>query len=371
MGQNECTMSNVIKYFFRLLGLIIFIFLLYVLIGLIHATLGDYQPEEIIDLKAEGSTDLKVISDSTLSVMIWNIGYGGLGDDSNFFYDHGGFFLSNGKMIRAPQQLVEKNVKGITQLVDANKADFYLFQEVDLDSKRSYHTNQLDVLQKTLPEYVSSYAKNLDVTRIPIPLLEFWRVYGKAKSGLASFSKYQPKASTRYQLPGAFAWPDNVFTLDRCLGVSRFDLANGKELVLVNVHNSAYDKDGTLKKQQMAYLKDFLVNEYEKGNYLIAGGDWNQCPPYFKFDGFMPQEKVEGEYNIDGEFLPEGFQFIYDTTTPTIRSVENIYERGKTFVTLIDFFLISPNLKATKIKGINQQFQFSDHQPVYMEVELQ
>jgi endonuclease/exonuclease/phosphatase family metal-dependent hydrolase len=32
--------------------------------------------------------------------------------------------------------------------------------------------------------------------------------------------------------------------------------------------------------------------------------------------------------------------------------------------------LISPNLTAKQVKTIDQQFRFSDHQPVWMEVEL-
>jgi len=71
--------------------------------------------------------------------------------------------------------------------------------------------------------------------------------------------------------------------LDRCFLVNRYPLKNGKELLIVNTHNSAYD-NGTLKKQEMAFLKQWLLDENNKGNYIVVGGDWNQCPPRFKPD---------------------------------------------------------------------------------------
>ena len=36
--------------------------------------------------------------------------------------------------------------------------------------------------------------------------------------------------------------------LDRCFLISRLGLDNGKELVLINVHLSAYDQGGTIRR---------------------------------------------------------------------------------------------------------------------------
>ncbi|MEL6867856.1 MAG: endonuclease/exonuclease/phosphatase family protein, partial [Bacteroidota bacterium] len=144
-----------------------------------------------------------------------------------------------------------------------------------------------------------------------------------------------------------------------------------KELVVINIHNSAYDSGGVLKAQQMAYLKEFVQAEYANGHYIVAGGDWNQCPPYFRYDGFSPTKEADPPTaNIAADFLPEDWQWVYDPTMPTVRHNQKVYKAGETFVTLIDFFLISPNLRAIKVKGVNHNFQASDHQPVWMEVEL-
>ncbi|MEL6925090.1 MAG: endonuclease/exonuclease/phosphatase family protein, partial [Bacteroidota bacterium] len=144
-----------------------------------------------------------------------------------------------------------------------------------------------------------------------------------------------------------------------------------KDLVVLNIHNDAYDASGDLKQIQLEYLRDLAKAEYEKGNYVLVGGDWNMVPPYFKYDGFI--KNPDGKYfqhNIPAELMPADWQWIYDPTEPTNRKTNTKYEPGKTFVTLIDFYLLSPNLKALQVKTIDQAFEFSDHQPVRLKVVL-
>src|SRR5207249_144599 len=106
-----------------------------------------------------------------------------------------------------------------------------------------------------------------------------WSAMGHVESGVLSFTRFQPQEATRYSLPGEFGWPKRPFWLDRCLLLFRFNLPSGKQLIVINQHLEAYDEGGSVKKLEMAFLKDLLLKEYEKGNYIIVGGDWNQCPP--------------------------------------------------------------------------------------------
>lgn len=46
----------------------------------------------------------------------------------------------------------------------------------------------------------------------------------------------------------------------------------------MNLHLEAYD-DGEGKEAQTAMLLQILQEEYVKGNYVIAGGDFNQSFP--------------------------------------------------------------------------------------------
>ncbi|MCB0644854.1 MAG: endonuclease/exonuclease/phosphatase family protein [Phaeodactylibacter sp.] len=362
---------KLLKRFFRWLGLLLLLFLVYVAAVLIHGTMTDFQPEAELALPSTQKAEQEVIEDSVLSFVTWNIGYCGLGARSDFFYDTGGMLYSGGKMVRSSKDLVVDYLNGAKSFLRSNQADFYLFQEVDWDSKRSYGLNQFELLGAELPGFSGWFAVNYLSPRVPIPILEPWKAYGRTNSGLATFAWYEAEESTRYQLPGDYPWPTRIFQLDRCAAVHRFALANGKELVVVNVHNSAYDKGGVLKKQQMAFLKTFLLGEYREGNYVVVGGDWNQCPPYFQFDTFSPGETAGYEQlNIEADYLPDNWRWVYDPQTPTNRKVSEIYDPASTFTTLIDFFLISPNVQVLKVRGINQGFQYSDHQPVWMEVQL-
>ena len=58
--------------------------------------------------------------------------------------------------------------------------------------------------------------------------------------------------------------------------INRIPIAGtNHELVLVNLHLEAYD-DGEGKKAQTQMLQTILQKESDAGNYVIAGGDFNQ-----------------------------------------------------------------------------------------------
>ena len=341
----------------------------YVATVLIHGTITDHQPPAVRPVEVVNTGRDSLIQDSLLSFAIWNIGYAGLGEASDFFYEESSL-IAGKRMVRSPQALAQKYWAGILNQVRQTRTDFWLMQEVDRASKRSYWVNQMDTLAHLWPDYYAAFAANYQVARVPVPLLEPWQAYGKVHSGLGTLTRFQPSAAERLQLPGNYAWPTRIFMLDRCAAVHRFPHANGKELVVINIHNSAYD-DGSLKAQQMVFLQELFLWEYAKGNYVIAGGDWNQCPPFFAYDRFMPgQGQGYEQQNVNPDLLPADWQWVYDPTVPTNRKVSDPFVKGQTFVTLIDFFLVSPNIRVTKARGIDLGFQFSDHQPVWMEIEL-
>ena len=350
---------------------IVLAFLVYVVIALCHGTLRDWQPDDVLQVAPEQSATLETVEDSTLTFALWNVGYGGLGARSDFFYDNGYFFTSGDKMVRSEDAMVADYVDGMKQFVRRVESDFYLLQEVDRESKRSYYRDEFDALDDLRPSYASTFAANYRSPRVPLPVMEPWGVMGTMHSGLMTLLKYQPTEVVRYQLPGEYEWPTRIFQLDRCAALHRVPTASGKELVVVNVHNSAYDKGGFIKKEQMNFLRDLLTTEYAKGNYVVVGGDWNQVPPGVDFKLFMPE--YGGAYEqiaIREDLMPEGWQWAYDTTVPTNRKAADAYTPGKTFVTLIDFFLVSPNVEVVSTRGVDQGFAYSDHQPVVMEVRL-
>ena len=345
--------------------------------GLFHATLTDFEPPEktILNIKKNGGNEF--ITAPTLSFLNWNIGFAGMGEKSNFFYDSNqSFFFSDGKMVRSPKPFVDANLKGIIDFIRLNPSDFILLQEVDRSSKRSYYRDQHNLISAELNRYSQHFAYNYQVARVIVPLFNPWNVLGKVASGLSSYSRFNPISSNRYQYPGKYNWPAYLFHLDRCMSVQWYPTTevSGKELVVINTHNSAYD-NGHLKPKEMAYMKAFLLAEYEKGNYVVVGGDWNQNPPGVSNDqmsiaaGILPDPSRHPS-QIDEKFMPENWQWVFDPLVPTSRSLVDVLDYGKTTVSLIDYYLVSPNIEVKEVKGLNLKFQYSDHNPVIMKIRL-
>lgn len=146
-----------------------------------------------------------------------------------------------------------------------------------------------------------------------------------------------------------------------------------KQLVLVNLHLEAYD-DGEGKIAQTKQLREFIEREYEKGNYVIAGGDFNQIFPG-GLDAF-PNEHPElwSPGILDNSMLPgEGWQFAYDLETSSCRLLNQPYNPADTKNTqhyVIDGFILSPNVQLESVTCTDLGFENSDHNPVVMRVVL-
>lgn len=345
----------------KILLILILLPLLYVAVNIVYGTLTDYNPPDEEAVVPANTGSMELTSDS-LNLYIWNIGYAGLGKESDFFLD-------GGKMTRSGKALTEKNYNGIRQEIGRwGDADFILLQEVDEDAKRSYGTDQFRGIGEELGSgFTSAIGHNFVVNFIPVPYL---KPLGRVKAGLATYTPYVPTSVKRYQFPGSFSWPKRIYFLDRCFMVMRFPFRD-RELLVINTHNSAYD-DGTLKAEEMAYLKKYVTTEYEQGNYVIVGGDWNQCPPgYDCYGGFSADSIDYNQSSIDAAFMPEGWTWAYDDSVRTNRKLEAPYRPGETFTTVIDYYLVSPNVTVLETRGIDLGFEYSDHQPVRLSVRLE
>jgi len=341
--------------------LAVILLLAVVLCGLIiHGSLTVYKPNEKEIITIENKGKPKVVPNE-LSLLIWNVGYCGLGKEMDFFYD-------GGKTVYGSRNLIENYfAQNKAYLTKHTNTDFVLLQEVDRNSWRSHKINQYKAFNELLNNHTTAFATNYKVQFLPYP---FNKPMGKIWSGLASYSKYQPIESMRYQFPGSYAWPKANYLLKRCFLLQRFTTQNQKELVVINTHNSAYDSGGSLKKEEMAYLKNVLLQEYDKGNYIIAGGDWNQIPFNFNNTTFKKTEDSYHQIPIPKNYLPNNWQWVYDAATPTNRKLAAPYQPAHTFTTIIDFYLLSPNIKVLAVKTDSLAFESSDHQPVNLKIKL-
>lgn len=321
-------------------------------------TAKEYNPEplEVIGILGTATE----ISD-TLSVVTWNIGYCGLGAEMDFFYE-------GGTMVRPEKETFDKYLGGVMERLDSfENPDIILLQEVDTLAKRSWYANQYRLIRNKFTGYRSFFALNYNAW-VPMPVMQ---PMGKVQAGLMLMGKATPTGVERHAFGSGYTWPMSLFMLKRCYLLARYNTGNGRQLVMVNTHNSAFGDAAEIREKELSQLKTLMLEEYSKGNYVVIGGDWNQNPAVFDSTAILDKYLVKTiQPPIPADFLPSGWQYAYDPQYPTNRDVDIPYADGKTKTTLIDFFVLSPNLGLISAKTIPNGFKESDHQPVSMKIVL-
>lgn len=328
-------------------------------------TIREYKPDAVEGVEIAAFANQTVAPGDSFTVSTQNTGYAGLGADSDFFMD-------GGADVAPTREQMEANLAGLSGQLAGQQADVYFLQEVDTGSSRTYGVNQsyLHTLNEASERYYSSsYALNYSCDFVPFP----WPPLGKVHSGLQTLSRFNVDKAERIALPCPFSWPVSAANLKRCLLVNYVPLeGSDKQLVLVNLHLEAYD-DGEGKAAQTKMLMDFLTGEYAKGNYVIAGGDFNQTFPG-ALDTYPIQDPSLWTPGVlENAILPEGWQFACDLSTPSCRLLNHPYDpnpAGNQFY-VIDGFILSPNVRLDRVETMDHQFQYTDHNPVIIEVTLE
>jgi endonuclease/exonuclease/phosphatase family metal-dependent hydrolase len=330
---------------------------------LIYASLTNFRPKpvEIISVSGKG-LEIPVPADTNLVFYTWNIGHCGLGKQMDFFCE-------GGKMVRPAKEQYKNFREGVVyQLTILDRPDFLLLQEIDSLAKRSYRDNQVKRIQASFSQFSAAFAINYKVNYVPFPV---FHPMGEVISGQLTFSRFRPEKTERYAYPSTYCWPKKLFMPDPCFMLTRFKVSNGKQLVLINLHNSVLNDAAEMRDKELGVLKSLILDEYIKGNYVIAGGDWNRNPVAYDSsavaEGFKACTINPG---ITKDFLPKDWQWAYDPEFPTNRSVKTAYVKGQTPVAIIDFFMLSPNVELKTVSSLETGFSYSHHQPVGMIVRL-
>lgn len=321
-----------------------------------YMTLTKEQPADVISLKVENNKERVLEQGNEFKVTTFNIGYAGLDKDQDFFMDGGKGSGSSSK------EQTEVNLKKMLSFLQNENSDFTLLQEVDIKSLRSFDVNGHEFLKEGLPDYASSFGKNYDTKWVPVPVTS---PMGYAEAGLSTFSKYKVQTAERFQLPGMEPWPKRLFDLDRAIVEYKIPVNNGKFVRLVNLHLSAYDEGGKIRKQQVEYLKEYMNKHYQNGDYVIMGGDWNQLLSDVQLsDPKFVKERPEWLVELPKDFTDGGFKWAVDPSVMTVRDDVKKYVAGENFVTIIDGFIVSPNVEIVNVQGKDLKFENSDHNPV-------
>ena len=357
-------MKKVLKIILRVL--LVLVILLAVGIGVLTVT--EYRPEETETVIASHPAEAVFSTGKQMTLVSWNIGYGALGDNADFFMDGGK------SVYTADRDRLQENMAGIVTTLqriagEAGSLDLAVLQEVDINSDRSYRTDERTQLKQVMPGGTEAFAYNFKSLYVPYPLPPI----GHVESGLYTLSRADIRTAERVSLPCPFSWPVRTVNLKRCLLVSRIPLADtDRELVLINLHLEAYD-DGAGKEAQTNKLMDILLEERDKGNYVIAAGDFNQqfsnvASPY-KSDG---APWTPGVISAD-TFEENGFRIQMDPSAATCRSLDRALagaDPNDFYYYMIDGIIASENVQIDLIQTVDAGFRHTDHNPVRMTFTL-
>lgn len=359
------------KKVLKILGIFLLVLLLIVgaYVGYVFGTYSRIEDKQTLEVTHGSAGIAAAAPDTEYTVLSWNIGFGAYEDDF-------GFFMDGGTESRAwSEDRLKENIQAIGRTIAAQEADLYLLQEVDFDSDRSYHVDEALALRTfdDLDVYTDSvFAVNYHSAYLFYPITQ---PHGASNSGMLTMSKLGVRSAVRRSLP-VETGVTKILDLDRCYSVSRIPVSNGKELCLYNLHLSAYTSDGTIADEQLELLLSDMQAEYEAGNYVVGGGDFNKdllaggSEAYFgvSTENYTWAQPIRFDLLEKTEIrlvAPEG----EDGPVPTCRNADGPYHDGQLVLT-VDGFLTSPNVEVLSSQAIDTSFACSDHNPVSITIRL-
>lgn len=355
----------------RILILVSAVFLIVVSTYFMYLVFSYKRIPDNIPIETKGKFKAEKISEGVVyKITSANLGFGAYSMDFSFFMD-------GGKYSRAySREEVVKNIRGSIDLILEENADFMLFQEMDFYSTRSHQVDERKISFDMLNEKNENRINSIFAQNYDSPYL-FWPVYephGKNKSGIFTASRFRLYDSKRISLPIETGL-SRFIDLDRCYLKTRIDVENGKQLALYNVHLSAYTTNHETSTRQIEKMNNDMMDEYYSGNYVVLGGDLNRevmegMSEFFGFESnglnwskTFPMEKLNPHLKL----IPP---VDVNNPVPTVRDTKKPWN-GENFVTVIDGFIVSDNVKVLETGVTDSNFEFSDHNPIWMKFRLE
>lgn len=172
---------------------------------------------------------------------------------------------------------VRATLSQIAQVLNDAQVDVVALQEVDRDSLRTGHVDQLEVLREATGLRHASFATTWDAAWIPYPPdAPLKQQYGRMWSGQAVLSRFPILTQRRHALPQPkrFGRMYNRFYLHRCIQEVTLDLGAGRRMTVLNSHLEPFDKAN--RRGQGRALSRVMART---GGLAVSLGDLNTVPP--------------------------------------------------------------------------------------------
>lgn len=288
---------------------------------------------------------------ATIHIATWNIGYAGLGRLSDFVTD-------GGKSRFPPSsEAVAENLDAIVETLAETQADIFLLQEVSDKSPLSYWHPVRARIVESLPGRIAFFRSDISSWGLPWPL--------RIVHGTLTLSNAAPTSKQMVKLLAEPTFLGGIIKRNYGLLVTRFAIEGSRNhWVVVNLHLAAFDPEGATRHKQLEAVLDFAKTEYEKGNYVVLGGDWNLRLLKKEFPHTTDLEQLFWLVDLPEEKLPPGWKTACDKTLPTVRTNYQPYVKGENYTAIIDGFIVSPNVTINSVATTDTGFEHTDHMPV-------
>ena len=333
-----------------------------------YVFLGSTRIADNQTLTVTGNAEAPAQTGREYTAVSYNVGFGAYTPEFTFFMDGGT------QSWAASEESVIQCIQGAAETALSFSPDLVLFQEVDTDSTRSYHVDEAAILNdafSAVADYDSVAAVNY---HSPFLLYPLHQPHGASNACLLTESAFAISSALRRSLPIATG-VKKVLDLDRCYSVARIPVENGRELVVMNAHLSAYGTDAAQGEAQLEMLFADMEAEYAQGNYVLCGGDFNHDFPGNSRELLNPgtEEIYSWCQPLPRDLLPEGFSLCADYAEGLVASTRNtnIPYGPDSFTVVLDGFIVSDNVLCQETQVVDTGFLYSDHNPVLMRFTLQ
>lgn len=312
-----------------------------------HSAVGQSR-----DIERAAATDLDPAGD-TLDLLVWNVGYGGLGAGSDFVSDGGTH------MFPPSREAVRANVAGIEAFLaqHGTEADVVVMQELAQAGPVNYWVDLRERVEHALRDRDTTFFADFKTRLMPWPLC---MVHGQEL-----FSRALVSENGLVALP---AEDSGIFGVRRRYASPFVRLAGDRNWTIVSVHLAAFDENALVRTRQLHELMAWAEREHSSGRRVVIAGDWNLQIAETDFPHSTDESFLFWLFPFPEDALPEGWRIAADGRIPSVRTNHKPYVAGENYVTTIDGFIVSPNVEVLDVHGFDLGFEHTDHQPVRLRV---
>lgn len=281
-----------------------------------------------------------------LVLTTWNVGYAGLGADADFIAE-------GGQRLRPlSRAVVERNLAGVVEHLAGIESDIVLMQELAGPGLLTRNVDVLSGVRGALPDHAMTFVAD---------------VASRVHPGSVALT-HGPAVFTRRGVVSVEVvdLPDEphalAYLVKRDYRAISIDLdVGGRPWTVIGVHLAAYETSG-VRARQLGALLELARRRHDEGRAVVIGGDFNMALREFT-TGEVPTKGGDSP-PLDTSVLPVGWSVLADAARGTVRAKDAPFDPHRTFTSVIDGFIVSPNVAALEVVTSDLAFKFSDHHPV-------